>query len=50
MDTAFGFVKAIGKSPLACRSAPGFVVNRVLTPYMGEAMHLAEDGVPLARN
>ncbi|MBT8085101.1 MAG: enoyl-CoA hydratase/isomerase family protein [Woeseia sp.] len=48
MDTGFGFVKAIGKLPLACRSAPGFVVNRLLSPYMGEAMHLAEDGVALA--
>lgn len=48
MDTAFGFVKAIGKTPLACRSAPGFVVNRVLAPYMAEAMHLAQDDVALA--
>lgn len=48
MDTAFGFVKKIGKSPLACRSAPGFVVNRLLTPYMMEAMHIANDGVALA--
>ena len=48
MDTGFGFVKAISKLPLACKSAPGFVVNRVLTPYMGEAMHLAEDGIAMA--
>lgn len=48
MDTAFGFVKAIGKTPLACKSAPGFVVNRLLAPYMAEAMHLAQDGVALA--
>ncbi|MEX1267306.1 MAG: 3-hydroxyacyl-CoA dehydrogenase NAD-binding domain-containing protein, partial [Woeseia sp.] len=47
MDTAFGFVKAIGKTPLACKSAPGFVVNRLLAPYMAEAMHLAQDGVAL---
>lgn len=47
MDAGFGFVKSISKLPLACRSAPGFVVNRLLTPYMGEAMHLAEDGMAL---
>ncbi|ANO51395.1 3-hydroxyacyl-CoA dehydrogenase NAD-binding domain-containing protein [Woeseia oceani] len=47
MDAGFAFVKRIGKSPLACRSAPGFVVNRLLTPYMGEALHLANDGVSL---
>ena len=47
VDIGLGFVKQIGKSPLECRSAPGFVVNRVLAPYMLEAMHLAESGVPL---
>jgi 3-hydroxyacyl-CoA dehydrogenase/enoyl-CoA hydratase/3-hydroxybutyryl-CoA epimerase len=48
LDLAFSFVKAIGKFPLECRSAPGFVVNRVLAPYMAEAMYLAEEGVPYA--
>ena len=44
----FGFVKAIGKLPLECASSPGFVVNRILAPYMAEAMHLHEDGAALA--
>ena len=47
MDAGFAFVKAIGKYPLACSSAPGFVVNRLLSPYMAEAMHLHNDGVSL---
>jgi len=47
LDVAFAFVKAIGKFPLECLSSPGFVVNRLLAPYMAEAMHLAESGVPL---
>ncbi|MBT8080782.1 MAG: enoyl-CoA hydratase/isomerase family protein [Gammaproteobacteria bacterium] len=47
LDMAFAFVKGIGKLPLECSSAPGFVVNRVLSPYMGEALHLAEAGVAL---
>ena len=47
LDIGFAFVKAIGKLPLECRSAPGFVVNRILAPYMAEAMHLHEDGVSL---
>jgi len=47
LDSGFAFVKAIGKFPLECRSAPGFVVNRVLAPYMAEAMYLAGEGVPL---
>lgn len=48
LDIGFAFTKAIGKLPLECASSPGFVVNRVLAPYMAEAMHLAEEGVALA--
>jgi 3-hydroxyacyl-CoA dehydrogenase / enoyl-CoA hydratase / 3-hydroxybutyryl-CoA epimerase len=48
LDVGFAFTKGIGKLPLECASAPGFVVNRILAPYMGEAMSLAEEGVPLA--
>lgn len=48
LDIGFGFVRGIGKLPLECASSPGFVVNRILAPYMAEAMELAEDGVPLA--
>jgi 3-hydroxyacyl-CoA dehydrogenase/enoyl-CoA hydratase/3-hydroxybutyryl-CoA epimerase len=47
LDVGFAFVKGIGKLPLECRSSPGFVVNRILAPYMAEAMHLFEDGVAL---
>lgn len=47
LDTAFAFVRAIGKFPLECASSPGFVVNRVLAPYLAQAMELAEAGVPL---
>ncbi len=47
LDIGFGFVKGIGKLPLECASFPGFVVNRILAPYMAEAMELAEDDVPL---
>ena len=47
LDIGFGFVKRIGKLPLECMSSPGFVVNRILAPYMAEAMALAESGVPL---
>ncbi len=47
LDAGFAFVKAVAKLPLECTSSPGFVVNRVLAPYMAEALHLAESGVPL---
>jgi 3-hydroxyacyl-CoA dehydrogenase/enoyl-CoA hydratase/3-hydroxybutyryl-CoA epimerase len=47
MDIGFAFTKGIGKLPLECSSSPGFVVNRILAPYMAEAMALAHEGVPL---
>jgi len=47
LDQGFAFVKGVGKFPLGCLSFPGFVVNRILGPYMAEAMYLAESGVPL---
>ena len=47
LDLGFAFVKGIGKFPLECASSPGFVVNRILAPYMTEAMHLLEAGVGL---
>jgi 3-hydroxyacyl-CoA dehydrogenase/enoyl-CoA hydratase/3-hydroxybutyryl-CoA epimerase len=38
------FVKQIGKLPLPCKGLPGFLVNRVLAPYMDEAFRLYEEG------
>jgi len=48
LDSGFGFVKRIGKFPLECASSPGFVVNRVLAPYMLEAINLLEEGHSMA--
>jgi 3-hydroxyacyl-CoA dehydrogenase/enoyl-CoA hydratase/3-hydroxybutyryl-CoA epimerase len=47
LQRALAFVTSIGKVPLPCRSAPGFVVNRILVPYMLEALRAHEDGVAL---
>jgi 3-hydroxyacyl-CoA dehydrogenase/enoyl-CoA hydratase/3-hydroxybutyryl-CoA epimerase len=44
ISAAMSFVTRIGKLPLPCRSSPGFVVNRILTPYMLEALHAHVDG------
>lgn len=44
MQAAMSFVTRIGKLPLPCRSAPGFLVNRLLTPYMLEALFAHMDG------
>lgn len=48
LDIGFAFTKGIGKLPLECASSPGFVVNRILAPYMAEAMYLRDDGVALS--
>jgi 3-hydroxyacyl-CoA dehydrogenase/enoyl-CoA hydratase/3-hydroxybutyryl-CoA epimerase len=40
------FVRAIDRLPLPVKSSPGFLVNRVLMPYLLEAVDLLEEGVP----
>ncbi|MGI9383433.1 MAG: 3-hydroxyacyl-CoA dehydrogenase NAD-binding domain-containing protein, partial [Methyloligellaceae bacterium] len=40
------FVTAINKYPLIVRSCPGFLVNRVLAPYIMEAMRRLQEGEP----
>jgi 3-hydroxyacyl-CoA dehydrogenase/enoyl-CoA hydratase/3-hydroxybutyryl-CoA epimerase len=48
LQAATGFARRLDKLPIPCRSAPGFMVNRVLTPYLYEAMLAAQEGTPLA--
>ena len=45
IQAAAGFVGIIGRLPLPVASRPGFLVNRVLMPYLMEAMTLSEEGV-----
>ena len=45
--TAVGLARKLGKTPVVVQDAPGFVVNRILMPYLREAMHLLEEGYPL---
>ena len=45
LATAAAFVRKLDKLPLPCRSAPGFLVNRVLIPYMQEGMVALEQGI-----
>ncbi|WP_043421631.1 3-hydroxyacyl-CoA dehydrogenase NAD-binding domain-containing protein [Azonexus hydrophilus] len=42
---ACAFVKQIDKLPLPVKSAPGFLVNAVLAPYMLAAMRAVDDGI-----
>ena len=42
---ARGFVGGIDRLPAAVSSAPGFLVNRVLMPYLLEAIQLVDEGI-----
>ncbi|MFO0928970.1 MAG: 3-hydroxyacyl-CoA dehydrogenase NAD-binding domain-containing protein [Gemmataceae bacterium] len=37
--------RRIGKTPIVVRDCPGFLVNRILSPYMSESLVLLEEGV-----
>jgi len=45
LATAFGLASRIGKTPVLVKDAPGFLVNRVLIPYLAEALVMAGEGV-----
>jgi 3-hydroxybutyryl-CoA dehydrogenase len=42
---AWEFVQALGKTPVAARDTTGFIVNRLLVPYLLEAVRVLESGV-----
>jgi 3-hydroxyacyl-CoA dehydrogenase / enoyl-CoA hydratase / 3-hydroxybutyryl-CoA epimerase len=44
-DRSLAFVRQIGKVPVIVRDSPGFLVNRVLFPYLLDAAELFESGV-----
>jgi 3-hydroxyacyl-CoA dehydrogenase/enoyl-CoA hydratase/3-hydroxybutyryl-CoA epimerase len=46
LQNALRFTRKLDKLPLPCKSAPGFVVNRILTPYVNEALFALESGIP----
>ncbi|MDQ6984293.1 MAG: 3-hydroxyacyl-CoA dehydrogenase family protein, partial [Ghiorsea sp.] len=43
-NTAYGFVTQIRKLPLPVKSSPGFLVNRILMPYLMEAVNMVDEG------
>lgn len=44
--TAVTFVQRLGKTPVVVKDSPGFVVNRILMPYLMEAVRLHDTGIP----
>lgn len=47
VTTIFQFSKKLGKTPIVVKDAPGFLVNRLLMPYLNEATYLVNEGVPI---
>ena len=45
LEQAFEFVRSLGKVPIACKDNSGFVVNRLLVPYMLDAIRAFEEGI-----
>jgi 3-hydroxybutyryl-CoA dehydrogenase len=44
-ETAFAFAKSVGKDPVSCRDNSGFIVNRLLVPYILDAIRGFEEGI-----
>jgi len=45
IETALDFVRSLGKVPILARDQAGFIVNRLFTPFMLDAMRAASSGV-----
>ena len=48
LATGVALTTRIGKTPVLVKDAPGFLVNRVLIPYLAEALALAGEGASIA--
>ncbi|MEZ6092401.1 MAG: 3-hydroxyacyl-CoA dehydrogenase NAD-binding domain-containing protein [Pirellulaceae bacterium] len=44
VEQLVAFVRQMGKTPIVTSDSPGFLVNRILFPYIGEAIQLVCDG------
>ena len=49
LATAVAYTELIGKVPLIVADGPGFLVNRLLMPFIGEALQLLQEGVTIER-
>jgi 3-hydroxybutyryl-CoA dehydrogenase len=45
IEQLMALAKQMNKTPVLCKDAPGFIVNRVARPYYIESLKLLEDGV-----
>jgi len=47
VETVVALTRRMGKTPIVVGDAPGFLVNRILMPYLGEAVAMVERGTPI---
>jgi 3-hydroxyacyl-CoA dehydrogenase/enoyl-CoA hydratase/3-hydroxybutyryl-CoA epimerase len=47
LATAVALAVRLGKTPVVVSDAPGFLVNRILVPYLAEALLMAGEGMPI---
>ena len=45
MATIMALAKRLGKTPIKVQSCPGFLVNRLLLPYLNEAFYMLQEGI-----
>jgi 3-hydroxyacyl-CoA dehydrogenase/enoyl-CoA hydratase/3-hydroxybutyryl-CoA epimerase len=45
-EKAISFARKIDRLPLPVKSSPGFLVNRILMPYLLEAVNMLDEGIP----
>lgn len=49
-DALYQFSKELGKVPVSCKDTPGFIVNRLLVPYIMESIRMLERGDASAKD
>jgi 3-hydroxybutyryl-CoA dehydrogenase len=48
VETVKELAKKIGKEPVVAKESPGFIVNRILVPYLNEAANVLQEGIASA--
>lgn len=47
LSTIYDYIKKSGKTPIIVQDCAGFLVNRILIPYVNEALHMVDEGIDI---
>ena len=50
LEHARMFAESLGKTAIVCQDKPGFIVNRILIPYINDSIHALSEGVASAED